>query len=122
MKMLKTLTVPLKVVLFLLVLNSSNSSYSFSANPPSRELEITEVFPDVEGTNKIGEQVNTLFDPILPGQKHPIFIKEILGSVENYWSHILCHTSTSQGYLKRCRNIFPNLGIRKVIYPFHVFL
>lgn len=122
MKMLKILTLPLKVVLFLLMLTSSNSSYSFSAHSPSPQTKITEAFPDVESTNKIDEQVNSLYNSILPVQKDLILVKGSLNSVGNYRSSILWHTSTSLGYIKRSRNIYPNLSIREVIYPFHVFL
>lgn len=122
MKMLKKLNLPLKVVLFLLMLTSSNSSFSFSPHSPSPENKITEVYPSVESTNKIDEQVNSLFNSILPAQKDLSFVKGSLSSGGNYRSNILCHTSTSLGYIKRSRNIYPNLSIREMIYPFHVFL
>ncbi len=122
MKMLKRMILSQKVVLFLLMLICGNSSYLFSANSQSTKSEIAEVYQDVISANNIDEQVNNPFDSLLPGQRDLLFIKGSLGSVGNYRSIILCHTSTSLNYIKRCRNIFPNLGIKKVIFPFHVFL
>ena len=122
MKMHKGSTIPLQVVLFLLMLLGSTSSFSFSAYTDIPEAEISKDNQEDLCISIIGEQVQQLYDSVLPVQKNILFLKGDLGTVWELKSHLLYHTNSSEGYIKRSRNIFPALGVKEVIFPFHVFL
>ena len=120
MKLLKINFMPLRsVLLFLLLLGSSNWLSSANESLPTSEDQIDQ--RQIISETLVGEQVDNLCDFILPTQKSLLFIK---GSFSNefFEAHSANHTTTSLDYIKRSRHIFPGLGVKKVIFPFHVFL
>ncbi|MGI0105847.1 hypothetical protein [Salinimicrobium sp. WS361] len=111
--MIKTLfIVNHRIFLLLLLLSSSNSL--FSAN--WEDLIPQEVLED-----SFEEQVDDLFESILPNHKNPVFVIAGFGVAEDFDARIHNHTITSLSYIKRSRYILPVLGLKKVIFPFHVF-
>lgn len=122
MKMLNTILIPPKVVLLFLVLLgssnllfSANQGFSHYANQEDQQLLIS--------SSLLGEQVNGLYDSILPFSKNLLYVKGFSNNaVEDFTVRIQSHTTTSLNYIKRSRYIFPGLGVKEVIFPFHVFL
>lgn len=121
MEMLKRSALPLQVIFLLLLLLSSNNSNLFAANPEFSKGEIAEDYQDLKFP-AVGEPLVNQFDSILPVQTNILFHKGNFAAVEDLRNHILYHTSTSQHYIKRSHFIFPALGVKEVIFPFHVFL
>ena len=121
MKMLKRVFLPSRMVLlFMLLLGSS--TISFSAN----SLSLPKVSPeDPQGSefnSQLEEQVVNLYDFILPVQKISFFGKWSFSNEIDLCYQAINHTDISQGYIKRSRYIIPSLGVKEVIFPFHVFL
>lgn len=108
------------LLLFLLLPGSSNSLYS--ANKVVEFSENSVVNRELLPAIYVGEQVDNLFDSILPSSRNPFFFKAGFHSFEGFNARILNHTVSSLSYIKRSRHIFPNLGVKEVIFPFHVFL
>lgn len=120
MKMLKNIYFPSRMVfLFLLLFGSSTTV--ISANLDSQILSEPETHQELIDIPP-GEQVNEIFDFVLPFQKNLQVLKGSSGYAVNFEAHIAIHTATSLGYIKRSRYIFPALGVKEVIFPFHVFL
>ena len=118
--MIKTLfIVNHRIFLLLLLLSSSNSLYSANWEDliPKEKNIPQEVLED-----SFEEQVDDLFESILPNHKNPVFVIVGFGVAEDFDARIHNHTVTSLSYIKRSRYIFPGLGLKKVIFPFHVFL
>ncbi|UZH54578.1 hypothetical protein JRG66_11420 [Salinimicrobium tongyeongense] len=107
--------------IFLLLLLLSSSSSLFSENTtgliPQEKPLPQEVLED-----SFEEQAGNLFESILPYHKNPVFVIAGAGLAEDFNARIHNHTFTSLSYIKRSRYIFPGLGVKKVIFPFHVFL
>lgn len=121
MKMLKRTFLPPQVVLLLLMLLGSSSSL-FSATPEVPNNNSQKEQQDLMSTFLVGEEVTDLFDSILPINKPILFVKGSTGAGVDLKNHQISHTTTSQNYIKRSRYIFPSLGVKEVIFPFHVFL
>lgn len=121
MKMPKNISYPLRVViLFLLLLGSSETV--FSANQDCRSFQTEEDKQEVISTSLVGEQLEILFDSILPFHKNINFLNSGFNLAGDFDALKLDHTVSSLSYIKRSRYIFPNLGVKEVIFPFHVFL
>lgn len=111
---------PVRIVfLFLLLLGSSSSA--FSANQSVQVPESENAQEELVDTS-LGEQIDEVFDSILPFHINPVTIVAGFAIAEDFNARILNHTLNSLSYIKRSRYIFPNLGIKEVIFPFHVFL
>ncbi len=121
MKMLEKYLLPKRMILVLLML-IGNSGIAFSAH--SGILDLYEVQEDrpVLQASEVEEQAGDLFDSVLPTQKNLLFSKLNPGALCDFDSQILNHTSSSLNYIKRSRYLQPALGVKEVIYPFHVFL
>ena len=120
MKMLKKYLLLQRVMLLLLIL-ISNSGNMFSANSGlfiGEELEKNQE----ELENSVDEQIEDLSDPIRPNQKNPVFYNTGAGVTCDFTSRILDHTTSSLNYIKRSSYLLPSLGVKELIYPFHVFL
>lgn len=119
--MLKNIPIILRVVpLFLMLLGSSN--YLFSANQVSLSSQAEKEEQQIGGTFLLGEQVESQGDFILPYHKNLVFFDGSFKPAGDFNSRILDHTTSSLSYIKRSRYIFPTLGVKEVIFPFHVFL
>lgn len=108
------------VLLLLFLFGSSHSS--FSANSIFPENESGEVQQGSNVTSQIDEQVVNLYDSILPAHDIIFFLKGSMDKRVDLWDQTVTHTRISQIYIKRSRYIFPSLGVKEVIFPFHVFL
>ncbi|WP_029033168.1 hypothetical protein [Salinimicrobium terrae] len=121
MKMLKNIFIsPRVVLLFLMLFGNSNSI--FSANQGFLTSEDRDGLQELISTPLAGEEVENLFDFILPSQKSLVFVKGSFYFPELFEAHSANHTTTSLHYLKRSHNIVPGLGVKEIIFPFHVFL
>lgn len=121
MKMLKRISLPPRLVLLLMLLMGSSTT-SFSANSLSLPKVSSEDQQDSGFTSQLEEQVVNLYDFILPAQKVTFFDKGSFSNEVDLWYQAITHTDISQGYIKRSRFIIPSLGVKEVIFPFHVFL
>lgn len=109
------------VLLLLLLLWNSNSLFAATS---------VLYYPDLEGDrnqqelliSSVGEQVNELFDPNIPFHNNLHFFKDGNTAAKNFEAYILLHTNSSLSYIKRSRSISPGLGVKELIFPFHVFL
>ncbi|WP_324720072.1 hypothetical protein [Salinimicrobium sp. HB62] len=119
--MLKKIFIPAPVVLLLLLLlwNSNGllaatvGGHFFYTGDEGEQQELA--------ISSVGEQVDEVFDPIIPFNKNLVFLKH--GNTSNDFEfYIRLHTKSSTGYIQRSRNISPGLGLKEVIFPFHVFL
>ncbi|MFD2516641.1 hypothetical protein [Salinimicrobium flavum] len=119
--MLKRLFLPSQMVLLFLLLFGSSTG-SFSANFIFSVNGIQEAQHDSNVTSLIDDQVVNLGDSILPAQKTIFFLKGSMNKVGDLYEQTITHTNISQNYIKRSRYIFPSLGVKEVIFPFHVFL
>ncbi|WP_156879192.1 hypothetical protein [Salinimicrobium xinjiangense] len=107
------------LVFFLLLLGGNNPAFASQ----SQTCDVTSVTDTEEVLNNsmLEAQVSSLFDSILPLQKPILFQQGSVGTIEDYKFHNLNLTTTSLGYLKRSRFLEPGLGVKQVIFPFHVF-
>lgn len=124
MKMLKNnLLKPHRVLLFLMLLSSSGSL--FSANRDSlnfANVSEQEAHQDFMKASEVVEQFNSLSDSLIPIHKNLLAGKGRFSSPGGFEAHILRFTDTSGIYMKNSRYILPGLGVKEVIFPFHVFL
>ena len=120
MKMLKNILIPPRMILlFLLLLSSSKAVFSADLKhgfQPEPEIQQEEL------NSPVWEQVSGTLDLVLPLQKNLQVIHGTFIYGNRPEAHFALYTSTSLGYIKRSRFIFPGLGIKQVIFPFHVFL
>ena len=121
MKMLKNISLSLRVIsLFLMLFSSSNNL--FSANQQALSPLVENEEQEILNSLVFEEQVGSQFDPILPFQKNLIFFNSCFNTRVDLDFRIIEHTASSLNYIKRSRYIFPSLGVKEVIFPFHVFL
>ncbi len=111
----------LRVKLFLLMLLGSTCSL-FSASSDLPVNQVQEKEQEAESHDLLGEQITSLFDSILPTHKNLLFSSGGYSTGSDFEAHILNHTFTSLNYIKRSRYIIPGLGVKEVIFPFHIFL
>lgn len=121
MKMLKKIFSAPQVILLLLMLISTGNS-AFSANQSSLPVQNEVDEKEQPAISLVGEKNIVLFDSILPFHKNLLLPQGKFGSTGSFNSHILEHTAVSLNYIKRSRDIIPTLGVKEVIFPFHVFL
>lgn len=106
------------VVLFLLLLGSSNSV--FSANH-----EILNSFSRLSGeqvSTSLGEQVDEQQEFVVPAQKQQLFQNYCCTAGRDFEALTIIHTRGYRDYIKQSRYLKPSLGVKEVIFPFHVFL
>lgn len=118
--MIKTISVHLRTIfLFLALLGGSNISFASNLDfLDAVEKDNQQEVPD----SAVGEQVDEHFDAILPFSKNPSFVTAGFFVAEEFDARISRHTFTSLSYIKRSCQIIPSMGVKEVIYPFHVFL
>lgn len=107
--------------LLLLMLLSLGSSPVYAAIDPGADTFVTEDQPETASTSQVSEEYNDLLDSILPFQEDLHFNKvspSISGVVDSSWG---IPAIFSSDYFKSARYILPSLGIRELIFPFHVF-
>ncbi|SOC79890.1 hypothetical protein SAMN06296241_1430 [Salinimicrobium sediminis] len=121
MKMLKTVSISPGVIFLLLMLLGSSSPL-FSANNFIENSAIQEDSVEFWSDSLEDEQLNILNDSILPFQNNPVFVYGFSGLYGEYDALLKIHSIASLSYVISCRSIVPGLGIRELIYPFHVFL
>lgn len=120
MNMLKIIFISPRVILLFLMLLGSSSSV-VSANEIYQNFSGKEVQQEIISPS-LGEQINNLFDSVLPYQKNLLFVKANLSSPGDLDTLIENHTIASLNYIKHSRYILPSLGIKELIFPFHIFL
>ena len=121
MKMLKKTGIPPQVVFFLLMLLGSSSPL-FSANDFAEPSAFQEDSRELWSNSLGAEQIITVNGSILPLQKNLVFLDDFSGRQGEYDALVKIHSTGSASYIIWCRYIIPSLGIREVIFPFHVFL
>ena len=109
------------VLLLLMLLSNSNSLFAATAGQYFSDLE-DEGNQQELLISSVGEDVHELFDPIIYFHKNLLFITDGNTTAKDFDACILRHTNSSISYLKRSRSISPGLGVKEVIFPFHVFL
>ena len=109
------------VFLFLMLYGYSNILFAATAHKEFLLLEDNSVQQEFFDST-IGEQVVQLSDSILPFYKTLLFTKYGFIAAKDFEAHILRHTKSSLSYIKNSCNISPGLGVKEVIFPFHVFL
>ena len=117
----KNFTLTSAVLLLLMLLSNSNSLFAATAGQYFSDLE-DEGNQQELLISSVGEDVHELFDPIIYFHKNLLFIKDGNTAAKDFDACILRHTNSSISYLKRSRSISPGLGVKEVIFPFHVFL
>lgn len=122
MNMLKTFFISFRVILLFLIFLGSSSSVIL-ANEVYQNSSFDEDDQQEIVRTSIGcEQVNNLYGSIFPYQQNILKTKAPLSLYGDFETLSGNNTIVSLTYSKSSRYILPSLGIKEIIFPFHIFL
>lgn len=104
------------VFLFLLLLLSSGTSFSFPND--TRHLDEQETSGIIY---EFEEEAADLYQGTVPGFKTHVLVAYPLIGSRNFLFQSSYETQFQQDYIRRSKNIFPGLDVPDIIFPFHVF-